>query len=90
MQDKLNSVLQEAREQLAKATTAADTEDIRVKVLGKKGQLTEILRSMGKLSPEEKKALGMAANKAKAEFEELLKEKVSELKEAAREAKFKA
>ena len=90
MQEKLNSVLQEAKEQLSKAKSAADTEEIRVKVLGKKGQLTEILRSMGKLSPEEKKALGMAANKAKAEFEELLGKKVAELKEAAREAKFKA
>ena len=90
MQEKLNAVLQEAREKLAQATSAADTEEIRVKVLGKKGQLTEILRSMGKLSPEEKKAMGMAANKAKAEFEELLSKKVAEIKEAAREAKFRA
>ena len=37
-----------------------DAEDIRIKVLGKKGQLTEILRSMGGLAPEERKELGMA------------------------------
>ena len=37
MQEKLNSVLQEAKEQLSKAKSAADTEEIRVKVLGKKG-----------------------------------------------------
>ena len=59
MQTQLNKILQEAREQLSKAATIAETEEIRVKVLGKKGQLTEILRSMGKLSPEEKKSLGM-------------------------------
>ena len=72
MQEKLSKMLEEAREQLNKAASLADTEEIRVKVLGKKGQLTEILRSMGKLPPEEKKALGMAANKVKAEFEQLL------------------
>ena len=66
MQEKLSKMLEEAKAQLNKAASLADTEEIRVKVLGKKGQLTEILRSMGKLPPEEKKALGMAANKVKA------------------------
>ncbi len=55
MQEKLSKMLEEAREQLNKAASLADTEEIRVKVLGKKGQLTEILRSMGKLPPEEKR-----------------------------------
>ena len=56
MQEKLSKMLEEAKAQLNKATSLADTEEIRVKVLGKKGQLTEILRSMEKLPPEEKKA----------------------------------
>lgn len=43
MQEKLSKMLEEAREQLNKAASLADTEEIRVKVLGKKGQLTEIL-----------------------------------------------
>ena len=90
MQEKLSKVLEEAKAQLSKAVSLAETEEVRVKVLGKKGQLTEILRSMGKLSPEEKKALGMAANKVKAEFESLLAEKVAEVKAKAREAKFRA
>ena len=90
MQEKLSKLLEEAKAQLSKATSLEDTEEVRVKVLGKKGQLTEILRSMGKLSPEEKKELGMAANKVKAEFEQLLSEKAAEVKEKARAAKFKA
>lgn len=90
MQTQLNKILQEAREQLSKAATIAETEEIRVKVLGKKGQLTEILRSMGKLSPEEKKSLGMAANKVRGEIENLLSEKFNAVKEQAKQAKFKA
>ncbi|MDD4377222.1 MAG: phenylalanine--tRNA ligase subunit alpha [Eubacteriales bacterium] len=90
MQTQLNKILQEAREQLSKAATIAETEEIRVKVLGKKGQLTEILRSMGKLSPEEKKSLGMAANQVRGEIENLLSEKFNAVKEQAKQAKFKA
>ncbi len=90
MQEKLNIMMEEAKAQLAQADSIADTEEIRVKVLGKKGQLTEILRSMGKLPPEEKKALGMAANKVKAEFEQLLTDKVKDLKEKEKAAKFAA
>ena len=45
MQSQLSKILQEAKEQLKKASTMTETEEIRVKVLGKKGQLTEILRS---------------------------------------------
>ena len=47
MQEKLSKVLEEAKAQLAEAQTLAETEEIRIRVLGKKGQLTEILRSMG-------------------------------------------
>ena len=90
MQEKLSKVLEEAKAQLAKASSLAETEEIRVKVLGKKGQLTEILRGMGKLAPEEKKELGMMANKVKAEFEQLLTGKAEEMKEKAKEIKFKA
>lgn len=90
MQEKLEKVLEEAKEQLNKATSLAETEEIRVKILGKKGQLTEILRGMGKLAPEEKKELGMAANKVKSEFEQMLSSKVDAVKSQAKEAKFKA
>lgn len=90
MQEKLKQMLEDAKLQLEKAESLAETEEIRVRVLGKKGALTEILRSMGKLPPEEKKALGMAANKVKAEFEQLLADKVQAVKEKAKAAKFAA
>ncbi|QHI73056.1 phenylalanine--tRNA ligase subunit alpha [Aminipila terrae] len=89
MQTQLSRILQEAREQIKKASSQVETEEIRVKVLGKKGELTDILKSMGKLAPEERKSLGAAANSVRAEIEALLEEKFAMVKEAARQEKFR-
>ena len=89
MQAQLNKILEEVKVQLKEASTLAQTDDIRVKVLGKKGRLTEILRGMGKLSPEERKETGQMANKVRAEIEKLLEEKFETVKAAAKEAQFK-
>ncbi len=51
MQEKLSQILEEAKKQLSEVSSVQDAEEIRIKVLGKKGQLTEILRSMGGLAP---------------------------------------
>ena len=90
MQAQLNKILEEAKTQLEAAETLAQTDEIRVKVLGKKGQLTEILRGMGKLSPEERKATGQMANAVRAEIEKMLEEKFEAVKKAAKEAQFKS
>lgn len=89
MQAQLNKILEEAKAQLKEASTLAQTDEIRVKLLGKKGKLTEILRGMGKLSPEERKTTGQMANKVRAEVEKLLEEKFEAVKAAAKEAQFK-
>ena len=90
MQERLKQILEESKKQLQEAVSVADAEDVRVKVLGKNGQLTEILRSMGKLAPEERKELGQAANQVRSEVEKMLEETFENLKGKAREAKFKA
>ena len=90
MQTKLTSILKEAKDRLAEATTIAETEEVRVRLLGKKGQLTEILRSMGSISPEERKVLGQAANSVRSEIESMLEEKFAEVKNAVMDLKFKA
>ena len=90
MQERLKQILEESKKQLQDAVSVADAEDVRVKVLGKKGQLTEILRSMGKLAPEERKELGQAANQVRSEVEKMLEETFESLKGKAREARFKA
>lgn len=89
MQAQLNKILEEAKAQLREASTLAQTDDIRVKILGKKGKLTEILRGMGKLSPEERKETGQMANKVRAEIEQLLDKKFEAVKAAEKAARFK-
>ena len=55
MQERLSQILEDAKRQLNEVSSMQDAEDIRIKVLGEKGQLTEILRSMGGLAPEERR-----------------------------------
>ncbi len=90
MKESLQQILEEAKKRLQEVTSIQEAEEVRVKVLGKKGQLTSILKSMGSLSPEERKELGMEANKTKSEIEAMLNRTFQQLKEKAQEAKFKA
>lgn len=90
MQTNLTEILNEAKERLRIATTIADAEEVRVRLLGKKGKLTEILRSMGSLDPEERRTLGQAANSVRAEIEALLEERFSSLKQAEKNMRFMA
>lgn len=89
MKEQLKKILDEAVSQLEKAASIADTEDVRVKMLGKKSQLTEILRSMGKLSHEEKKELGQEANAVRSQIEAMVEAKFAEVKTKARQERFK-
>ena len=51
---RLEKILENSRERLKAIDTIQDAEDVRIKVLGKKGELTEMLKSMGKMDPEGK------------------------------------
>ena len=90
MQERLKLILEESKKRLQEAASVEEAEEVRIKVLGKKGQLTEILRSMGKLAPEERKELGLAANQVRADIEKMLDATFEQLSRKAREAKFKA
>ena len=81
MNEKISAVLSEAKDQLAAACEQKAIEEIRVKYLGKKGELTGILKQLGSLSPEERPKVGQLVNKAKVELEELIKQKVNQIKE---------
>ena len=63
------------------AKSLNDLNDIRVKYLGKKGELTSILRGMGKLSAEDRPRIGQIVNKARQELEDLIAEKNEQLKQ---------
>jgi len=65
MKEKLEHIRQEALAALAETKAAADVETLRVKYLGKKGELTALLKQMGKLSPEERPVIGQVANEVR-------------------------
>ncbi|MBQ1483877.1 MAG: phenylalanine--tRNA ligase subunit alpha [Eubacterium sp.] len=90
MQEKLRKMLESALTELEKASSEKDTEDVRIRFLGKKGEITEVMKSMGKLSPEERKELGRAANEVKDRIQESLKAKAEEIKQKAREGRLRA
>ena len=69
MLDKIDTIKQEATGELAGITDVKDLESWRVRYLGKKSPLTQILRGLSELSIEERKAVGAAANKVKAALE---------------------
>ncbi len=86
MSDKLDGLWAAAKAELDVATTKDAVEAVRVKYTGKKGALSAILGGMGKLAPEERKALGEQANKVKAQLEAALEQAAVRLEEAALEA----
>ena len=61
MKKQLERIKQDALAALANAKEAADLENLRVKYLGKKGELTAVLKQMGKLTAEERPVIGQLA-----------------------------
>ena len=87
MQEKLLAIKEAAFNEIAAAENSGALEEIRVKYLGKKGELTTILRGMGSLTPEERPVVGKLVNEAKSEVEEKLEEAVKKIKEREKNAK---
>ena len=81
MESKIALVRDEFASELAKAENSADLEAIRVKYLGKKGPVTELMKGMKDLSNEEKKTFGQKVNELKGELTDKLAEKTAFLKE---------
>ena len=81
MDSKIVLLKEEFSAELMKAENTADLEAIRVKYLGKKGSVTDLLKEMRDLSPEEKKAFGQKVNELKAEVADKIAERTTELKE---------
>ena len=82
MKEQLQKIKESTLSEIAALSDSKALEDLRVKVLGKKGELTAILKQMGKLSAEERPLMGQLANDVRAELEAALSEKSSELKSA--------
>lgn len=87
MQEKLMEIKENALKSLEEANSTSSLDEVRVKYLGKKGELTTILRSMGGLSKEERPIVGKLVNEIKAELEAKIEEVAKAIKEKEREAK---
>ena len=86
----LDDLVAQARAQIATAEELAALDAVRVTFLGKKGVLTEQLKSLGKLSAEERPAAGQAINKAKQAVQQALEERKAALEDIALQAQLKA
>ena len=90
MKQQVENIRQQALAALDAAGDLAALEELRVKLLGKKGELTAVLKQMGKLSAEERPVMGQMANAVRAAIEEKLEERKATIHAAAMEAKLAA
>jgi len=90
MRDRLEALREEALAGIAAAQDVCALQELRVRYLGKKGALTEILRGMGSLPPEERPRVGELANEVRRTLEAALAERQVVLERAALEARLAA
>jgi phenylalanyl-tRNA synthetase alpha chain len=87
MKVQLEQIKQQAIGALEAANTPVALEELRVRFLGKKGELTAVLKQMGKLSAEERPVMGQLANSVRAEIESMLEQRKTAINAAVLEAK---
>ena len=90
MKQQLEAIRKAALDAISDAGKAEDLEALRVRYLGKKGELTAVLKQMGKLSAEERPVIGQLANDVRAKLEADIEEKTKELADKAMELKLKS
>ena len=87
MKKQLLTFKEKALKQIDEAESVSILQDIKVKYLGKKGSLTEILRGMGKLPAEERPQVGQLANEMRGAIEEAISQKKKRLEEGKMQQK---
>ena len=87
MKEEIERIKQNSLEEIAKCKEEKNLNEIKVKYLGKKGELTAVLRGMGKLSPEERPVVGSLVNQVRDELEVLIEKKEKEFKKQQIEKK---
>jgi len=87
---RVQAILDRVRAQIAGARSTTDLEQIRIRVLGRSGELTGLLRSLGAVPAAERPRVGQQANQAKGEIEALITERLAALKGAERERALEA
>jgi len=87
MKQQLEQIKTQAISALNEVTTPAALDELRVRYLGKKGELTAVLKQMGKLSAEERPVMGQIANSVRTEIEQKLEERKAQINAAVLEQK---
>ena len=82
LQDKLNDLLQQGLKQVEESVNLESINDVRVKMLGKKGPITEVLRGMRDLSAEERPKVGQFANEVRDQLTNAIDEQRAKLENA--------
>jgi phenylalanyl-tRNA synthetase alpha chain len=90
LETQLKELEQQALESIGALANLEELEQLRVKYLGKKGDLSQILRGMGKLSPEERPIVGTLANEVKEKIQNQLDSRRQTLQQAEIEAQLQA
>lgn len=89
MQEKIEQIRNNAEEKITSVSSIAELENVRIKYLGKKGELTLVLRGMGSLPAEERPVVGSLVNEARDFIESKLSQKEKEIKEKLLEERLK-
>ena len=87
MKEKLQSIKEEAIRQIEASDMPEKLNEVRVRFLGKKGELTAVLKSMKDVAPEERPKVGQLVNETRASIEELLEETKQKMERKIREEK---
>ncbi len=87
--EKISHLKEEFISKLETVSRIEDLEKLRVEFLGRKGKITQLLKEIPNLPPEERKEFGKACNILKSEIEEIIKKKLNELKEKEKQEKLK-
>lgn len=90
MKDKLKKILDDALSQIEASEGMDKLNEIKVSFLGKKGELTSVLKSMKEVAPEDRPKVGQMVNEARAEIERVLEEKKTAFAKKMRELTIKA
>ena len=89
MKDKLQAIREEALKQIRESNRLDKLNEVRVSFLGKKGELTAVLKGMKNVDPKERPFVGQMVNQTREAIEEFLEETKKKLEEKAREEKMK-
>lgn len=90
MKDKVDKLFDEAKKAAEAAGTLKELDDVRIRYLGKKGEVTLLLKGLGAMSPEERPGAGEAVNKTRKEIEGLLTARKAEVQSEERDRHVKS